>query len=263
MTDTPYRSGRAIIAFIASAIPFTATAQGLTFPEGPAGSMPGASGIPPLGQLFDVGLFTLYAFDALVALAITSAIAFHPARMRTRRGVADLQVPRIFFLFALIGMAIGFLVLHYGALIGFVVFGIGGLLRFRTILRNSVDTVEVILVTLLGLCVGLNLQTVAVLVGATAWALIWVFGRKKTFELRLSHTDPDAFDGVLERLDALMNQVGWMVEHQKRLGSHSNTTSAKAAATVVFSSPRSEELTEIESVLAGVFDDHRIEWRVK
>ena len=65
--------------------------------------------------------------------------------------------------YALIGMVVGFLVTNHGALIGFVIFGIGGLLRLRTDADTTRDMMRLILVILIGLCVGLDLPVMAVI----------------------------------------------------------------------------------------------------
>ena len=91
---------------------------------------------PSLDTMFNPGQLLVFALDCIIVLAISSAIVFHPVRIRARRNVRDLELPRLFLMYGLIGMAIGFLVLQYGAVIGFVIFGIGGLLRFRSVIRN-------------------------------------------------------------------------------------------------------------------------------
>ena len=102
-----------------------------------------------------VYLLALDGFDVL-------AIAFAAPGISKEWGLAEGVLGWVVTM-ELIGMAIGFLVLQHGAIIGFVVFGIGGLLRFRSVLRNATDTVEVILVTLLGLCVAIGLAVASFL----------------------------------------------------------------------------------------------------
>lgn len=218
---------------------------------------------PSLGTLFHPDLLAVFALDCIIILAISSAIVFHPVRIRARRNVRDLELPRLFLLYGLIGMAIGFLVLQYGAVIGFVVFGIGGLLRFRSVLRNSTNTVEVILVTLLGLCVGLNLQHIAILIGVSAWLVIWFFGRKRKYQLSVKHTNLEGLTSMLGNLSQLMQRMDWEINHQKMFGEHSNSTSAQAAATVIFSTGGSEEISEVEKELSSCFHAEDVEWRLK
>lgn len=234
----------------------------------PAGSpsleMPGtAFQLPDLGEMFRPEILGLFAFNCVVVLAIASAIVFHPVRIKARRNVRDYELPRLFLLYGMIGMAIGFLVLQQGPIIGFVVFGIGGLLRFRSVLRNTTDTVEVILVTLLGLCVGLNLQNMAILIGLASWLLIWFFGRKNTYEIRLQHTSVAGLTAVMGDLEAAIKQNGWTLDRHRLYGRHSNTTDAKAAASVIFHSSAMEELSEVEDRLSAVLQGEEMEWRLK
>jgi hypothetical protein len=62
----------------------------------------------------------------LVTAALTAAIAFHPVVLAEHRTAEDHQEPRSLFLYALVGLLVGFMVMHHGYLIGFVIFGIGG-----------------------------------------------------------------------------------------------------------------------------------------
>jgi len=218
---------------------------------------------PALSPMFQPEILALFLFDCVVVLGIASLIVFHPARLKTRRGVRDYELPRLFMVYGLIGMAIGFLVLQHGAVIGFVVFGIGGLLRFRSVLRNSTDTVEVILVTLLGLCVGLNLQNMAVLIGIASWIVIWFFGRKRTYQLSLKHTSTEGLAATMARLEEAMPKFGWELDSQKEFGQHSNSTNANAAATVIFRSRGNEDLSDIEAELSSQFQGEGVEWRLK
>ena len=218
---------------------------------------------PSLDTMFNPDLLAVFVLDCIIVLAVSSAIVFHPVRIRARRNVRDLELPRLFLLYGLIGMAIGFLVLQYGAVIGFVVFGIGGLLRFRSVLRNSTNTVEVILVTLLGLCVGLNLQHIAILIGVSAWLVIWFFGRKRKYQLSVKHTNLEGLTAMLADLQQLMGRMDWELNQQKLFGEHSNSTSAQAAATVIFSTPGTEEISEVEKELSSCLHAEDVEWRLK
>jgi hypothetical protein len=218
---------------------------------------------PSLSTMFDPELLVVFALNCIVVLAVSSAIVFHPVRIRARRNVRDLELPRLFLMYGLIGMAIGFLVLQYGAVIGFVIFGIGGLLRFRSVIRNSTNTVEVILVTLLGLCVGLNLQHIAILIGVSAWLVIWIFGRKRKYQLSVKHTNLEGLTIMLADLSQLMQKKEWEINHKKLFGEHSNATSAEAAATIIFSTGGTEEISEVEKELSSCLDAKEVEWRLK
>jgi hypothetical protein len=119
-----------------------------------------------------------FLLAVILAAVLTAAIAFHPVVMAERRDRYDFEEPRSLFLYALIGLLVGFMVMHHGYLIGFVIFGIGGLMRFKTDTGDLADTRRLILVTLIGLSVGLNLPVMAVIATACAFAVILVLGRK-------------------------------------------------------------------------------------
>ena len=81
---------------------------------------------------------------------------------------------------------IGVIVLNYGMVIGFVIFGLGGLMRFRSTTGSTRDTGRLIIVTLIGLIVGLNLPQFAVLATAFAWVLIYIFDGHPVCSLEVS-----------------------------------------------------------------------------
>ena len=219
--------------------------------------------VPDLIELFSPDLLALFAFDCLIVISIASAIVYHPVRVKARRRVRDLELPRMFLLFGLIGMLIGFLVLQYGAVIGFVVFGIGGLLRFRSTLRTPTDTVEVILVTLIGLCVGLNLQNMAILTGVAMWILIWFFGRKLTFQLTLRHKSTEALTSTIDRLERDLKQIDWRIDHRREVSNFSNQTSANAVATLLVTSRGPRDLSDVEQLFSKLFSGDDVQWSVK
>jgi hypothetical protein len=161
------------------------------------------------GQLSDLPELIAFAQDTGLTLLLTALIVLHPVRRKLRRTLEDLIIPRLFFLYALIGMAVGFLVIQHGYIIGFVIFGIGALLRFRSTLDNAADTVEVILVTVIGLSVGLGLPVMAILLGIVGWVLIWVAGRKRGYEITLHAADAAHIEIASAALTALISGRNW------------------------------------------------------
>lgn len=129
----------------------------------------------------------LLEFLGAVALAgvLTASIAYHPVILSERCTADDYQEPRTLFMFGLIGLLVGFMVMHHGYLIGFVIFGLGGLMRFKTDTGDIGDTRRLILVTLVSLSVGLNLPVMAVIGTACAWAIIWFLGRQRHVTLEV------------------------------------------------------------------------------
>jgi len=160
-------------------------------------------------QLSNLPELIAFGQDAVLTLLLAALIVFHPVRRRMRRTLEDLMIPRLFFLYALIGMAVGFLVIQHGYIIGFVVFGIGALLRFRSTLDNAADTVEVILITVIGLSVGLGLPVMAVLFAVVGWGLIWVAGRTRGYEVTLRAKDTALANDAILALNGLVSGQGW------------------------------------------------------
>lgn len=89
----------------------------------------------------------LLEFLGAVALAgaLIASIAYHPVIRSERITADDYQEPRTLFMFGLIGLLIGFMVIHHGYLIGSVIFGLGGLVRFKTDTGDIGDTRRLIL----------------------------------------------------------------------------------------------------------------------
>lgn len=147
---------------------------------------------------------------ALVEVAVlTFVVSLHPVNRNSRISRADFDRPRTMFLYALIGMVVGFLVLHHGYIIGFVVFGVGGLLRFRAESTSTPDTTRLILMTLLGLCVGLDLPVIAFLATLTGWIAIYAFSRHERIGLDIKFTDESDVQGNIDTIIEELEQRGF------------------------------------------------------
>ncbi|MCR9150618.1 MAG: hypothetical protein NXH83_10615 [Rhodobacteraceae bacterium] len=153
---------------------------------------------------------------ALAEIAVlTLAISLHPVNLANRRTRADYERPRTLFLYGLIGMTVGFLVLHHGYIIGFVIFGMGGLLRFRSDATSTADTTRLILMTLLGLTVGLDLPVIAFFATLIGWLAIYAFGRQPTFEVEVKFSDKKDVQRCVDRLTEALREDGFTA-----LGTH-------------------------------------------
>ena len=131
--------------------------------------------------------YMLESFLALtLAVLLGMVIAFHPTTQRTVDTREEAELPKVHIMYALIGAVIGVIVLKYGMVIGFVIFGLGGLMRFRSTTGSTRDTGRLIIVTLIGLIVGLNLPQFAVLATAFAWVLIYIFDGHPVCSLEVS-----------------------------------------------------------------------------
>jgi hypothetical protein len=148
--------------------------------------------------------------QALLALALATLLgallAYHPRRRHSVDSVEAADAPKVFVLYAMIGAAIGIMVLKYGLVVGFVVFGIGGLTRFRTSLPNAPDTGRLILITLVGLSCGLNLPHLALLTAAFGFLVLMVLDARATYHIEVKGLDrtvvgpaADAYRDVLQR----------------------------------------------------------------
>ncbi|THD82424.1 hypothetical protein E7811_15385 [Aliigemmobacter aestuarii] len=182
----------AMIMVIMTALPGTAAGiDGLT-------QIDGALQLREQGwqQLQNLPELLEFLVAVLFASALTASIAYHPVVRSERRTADDYQEPRTLFMFGLVGLLIGFMVLHHGYLIGFVIFGLGGLMRFKTDTGDIGDTRRLILVTLISLSVGLNLPVMAAIGTACAWAIIWVLGRQMHVTLQVQFES-----GKLQRLN--------------------------------------------------------------
>jgi len=197
----------------------------------------------------------LFLVDVVTTLLLTAAIVYHPVRRRLAVSLASLRLPRLFFLYALVGMTVGFLVVQHGYIIGFVLFGIGALLRFRSKLDDPIDTVEMILVSVLGLCVGLDLPIMAILIGAVGWAVIWLSARMTPGEIALKAEDAAALNDALGRVTGALQERGWSIAATYRL----NKTSS---AEVVFLTSGSDTERDIENVLDDALSGAAVTWEV-
>jgi hypothetical protein len=120
-----------------------------------------------------------------VAAILGAVVAYHPKHGQTADTLEEIEAPKIFIVYAVIGALIGIMVVKYGLVVGFVLFGIGGLIRFRTTLRSASLTGRVILVTLIGLSCGLNLPHVAVLATVFSFGLIYLLDSRVTYRVNI------------------------------------------------------------------------------
>jgi hypothetical protein len=130
-----------------------------------------------------------FMVDTLLLLTLASVlglvIGYHPTTERAADTLEEIEAPKVYVLYAVVGAIIGLMVLKYGTVVGFVVFGIGGLIRFRTDLRSASLTGQVILVTLIGLSCGLHLPHVAVLATAFVFVLMYVLHSRPAYRIEI------------------------------------------------------------------------------
>lgn len=168
------------------------------------------------GQFRDREELVLFALDVLLTLGITAAIAYHPCLRTERRSVADFRLPRTLFVYGLIGMTVGFLVVHHGYLIGFVIFGIGGLLRFRSSGETPLETMQMILVTVMGLCVGLEVPAMAIIITGLAWGVFYVLGSTEYHSVEIKLADDKRNERGRAAVRALIEETGATVVTERK-----------------------------------------------
>jgi hypothetical protein len=152
--------------------------------------------------------FLLNTLLTLILAAVLGAIiAYHPKHTAAADTLEELEAPKVYILYAVIGAIIGILVVEYGLVVGLVVFGIGGLIRFRTLLRSANLTGRVIFVTLIGLACGLNMPHVGVIATLFAFVLIFLLEARVTYRVDINGLEREniaasaaAYRSALERL---------------------------------------------------------------
>lgn len=151
--------------------------------------MGGAQGQPLDGYgwqgFADVGFIANAISMLVLATVLSVVIAYHPRRLYAADTLEEVEAPKVYITYAVIGAIIGMMVNRYGEVVGFVVFGIGGLIRFRTDLRSASLTGQVIFVTLIGLSCGLNLPHVAIIATAFGFVLLYILGRRVVYRIEV------------------------------------------------------------------------------
>jgi hypothetical protein len=202
----------------------------------------------------DVG----FLFNALLTLTLAAVlggvIAYHPKHGQTADTLEEIEAPKVYIMYAVIGAIIGILVVKYGLVVGFVLFGIGGLIRFRTFLRSARLTGQVIYVTLIGLSCGLDLPHVAVLATAFGFVLIYVFDARVTYRIDVRALSPERVGEAAAAYRAVLERQGCRIVSEKK-------NPAKERVRFIFRSKHDTRdhlethfETEIEPPLKGTVD---------
>lgn len=234
--STAVLSFAALIAFFAMLSPLSAQVA-------PSGMLAETLSVSGAGwsQLMNLEEMARFLLDLAEVTAMTAVIAYHPMTRNGKNKASQDQIPGTLFVYALIGMVVGFLVMNHGAIIGFVIFGIGGLLRFRTDVDKMSDTMRLILVTLVGLCVGLNLPVMALITTASAWGIIYVFGAAPRHIVEVKLADRLVAPQARTDIEASLKSAGFKV---------SGVDKAKAKNTFAFTVVGSKDVSRDDLVHA-------------
>jgi hypothetical protein len=217
---------------------------------------PGAWSQEGLGSLLDAppirgegwAGFLDFAFliDTLATLTIAAVlgavIAYHPKHIEAADSLEEIEAPKVYILYAVIGAISGILVVAYGLVVGFVLFGIGGLIRFRTLLRSANLTGRVIFVTLIGLTCGLNYPHVAVLATAFAFVLVYILEARSIYRIDVRALPAERITDSAKAYRAALEQHGCRVYAERK-------NPLKEHLTFIFSGPRGVRRTELEALI--------------
>lgn len=163
------------------------------------------------GQLANIDEVVDFLLSLSETVLMTSLLAFHPVNLGLRVRYNATELRKGMFIFALIGMLTGFLVVHHGYLIGFVIFGIGGLFRFRMESSSISDTGQLVIVALIGLAAGLDLPVMALIATVAAWIVVYAFGRAQTLALEVKFDEKQADPGTFLQLQEHLADKGFSV----------------------------------------------------
>lgn len=206
----------------------------------------------------DVGFLAGALMTLTLAAVLGAAIGYHPNHGQTADTLEEIEAPKIFVMYSVIGAIIGILVVKYGLVVGFVLFGIGGLIRFRTALRSASLTGRVIFVTLIGLSCGLDLPHVAVLATLFSFVLIYLIDTRVTYRIDIQAL---AAEHIVEAADAYrkaLEQRGCRIMSEKK-------NPAKDRVSFIFKSPRKAARRELEQTLETDIESRlrgTIDWEV-
>ena len=161
--------------------------------------------------------FMINAFLTLaLAAALGAVMAYHPKNIQTADTLEEIEAPKVYITYSVIGALIGIMVVKYGMVVGFVLFGIGGLIRFRTILRSASLTGDVIFVTLIGLSCGLDLPHVAVLATAFGFGLIYLLNARFTYRVNIRAISAKQLGDAAIAYRALFETFGCNILHERK-----------------------------------------------
>ena len=152
----------------------------------------------------------------LLATVLAAVIAHHPRSRRTMETIEDVEAPKIYIMYGVVGAVIGIMVLKYGLVIGLVVFGIGGLMRFRSNLRSPTRTGRVIFITLIGLSSGLDLPHVAILATVFGFVLIYVLDARIIYRIVVKGLQSDRVRDAADVYRGVLEQQGGRVLSEKK-----------------------------------------------
>lgn len=194
----------------------------------------------------------VFMVNALLTLALAAVlgavIAYHPKHIQTADTLEEIEAPKVFITYSVIGALIGIMVVKYGLVVGFVLFGIGGLIRFRTLLRSASLTGDVIFVTLIGLSCGLDLPHVAVLATVFGFGLIYFLNARFTYRVNIRAVSAKQLGDSAIAYRALFEEFGCKILHERKYP-------AKGRITFIFRSAGTVDQDAIMTLVETTIDE--------
>ena len=185
--------------------------------------------------------------DIVVALVLAAilatVIAYHPRTYGKAGTLEELDQPKIFIMYAVVGAIIAETVYAF-PIMGVVIFGIGGLLRFRTDVGPARDTGRVILVTIVGLACGLKIYVAAVIATVFGWILIFLLESQANHRIVVKGLEQKLLAESAEAYEEVLRENGLTVMSEKK-------NFLKGQVAFVFRAPGKLDREELE----GLFKD--------
>ena len=165
-------------------------------------------------SLSDVGFLLQMSGMLITAVLLAAAIAYHPVTRRRASTLEEIEQPKTFIIYAMVG-AIVALIVKVQPSMALVIFGIGGLMRFRTQVGQAKDTGRVILVTVVGLCCGLELYGVALIGTLFGWVLVFWLERNTVERMVVQGIEVAELQRAAAAYSAILNENGFRVLSEK------------------------------------------------
>ncbi len=194
----------------------------------------------------------------LLSALLAAAIAYHPSSLGKARRLSELEAPKTYVLYAVVGSLVGMLVAT-NDLLGLAIFGLGGLMRFRTDVGAAKDTGRVIFVTLIGLCCGLDKPAVAVYSTLFVFVLIFLLERGVVYRIAVKGVGEQQIVSSESAYVELLVEYGCRILNVKK-------NVIKNQIQITFRAPRTLDQEDLEEVLAEEIADERkgvIDWQTR
>ncbi len=212
--------------------------------------------VAPLSKLLDAPRVLQLLVALGLAALLAAVIAYHPWSYGKARSLEELESPKTYIMYAVVGAIAGRIAL-LGSVYAFVLFGIGGLMRFRTDVGAAKDTGRVILVTCVGLCCGLDIPHVGVLAAAFAFLLIIALERSSAYKLTVKGLAPEKLADAASTYRDLLENESCVVMSEKKSFLKNNIV-------FVFRAPREYDRDDFEQLFEEQVDESlrgAIDWQ--